>query len=103
MNHKKVIPANGINSVAVRMPPRSELSHCVESPTPSGILARIRISTAAKSRADRTPAGAAARGVVNWCRLGPAAAEGTVCEDTGSSFQMRAGGGNVDQHGPVLW
>ena len=27
MNHKKVIPANGISFVAVRMPPRSEFSH----------------------------------------------------------------------------
>src|ERR1700694_3660351 len=89
MNHKKVIPANGISFVAVRMPPRSELSHCVESPSPSGILTRIRISTAAKSRADRTPARAAARGVVNWCRLGPAAGEGPVDEDTGSSCQTR--------------
>ena len=73
----------------VKMPPRSELSHSVESPSPSGILTRIKISVAPKSRANKTPATAAARGVVNWCRLGPAAREGPVGEDTASSCQSR--------------
>ena len=84
-----MIPANGINFVAVRMLPLSESSHCVEPAIPSGILTRIRISTAAKSTADRTPANAAARGVVNWCKLGPAAGEDPVGVDTRSSSQNR--------------
>ena len=65
MNHRKVIPANGISFVAVGMPPCWESSHSAELPTPSGIFTRIRISVAPKSKAKRTPATAAARGVVN--------------------------------------
>jgi hypothetical protein len=84
-----VIPANGINFVAVRMSPRSELSHSVESPGPSSILTRIKISVAPKSKANKTPARAAARGVVNWCRLGPAAWAGPLGVDTASSCQTR--------------
>jgi hypothetical protein len=42
-----------------------ESSHSAESPTPSGIFTRIRISVAPKSKANRIPATAAARGVVN--------------------------------------
>src|SRR5271166_142708 len=89
MNHRKVIPANGISFVAVRIPPRWELSHSAESPTPSGILTRIRISVAPKSTAKSTPAKAAARGVVNCCRLGPVACEceGLLGEDTDTSCQ----------------
>jgi len=65
MNHRKVIPANGISFVAAEMPPFCESTHSAELPTPSGIFTRIRISVAPKSKANRTPATAAARGVVN--------------------------------------
>src|SRR5271166_4243828 len=69
MNQRKLMPANGISSVAVAIPLRRLVSHSVEPCTPSGILVRIKISTAPNSRANNTPASAAARGVVNRRRL----------------------------------
>src|SRR5271166_5373408 len=87
MNQRNAIPANGINVVAVKMPRPSESSHAVELPTPSGILTRIRISVTPMSRANKTPAKAAARGVLSWCRRGPAEGVGPMGEDTRTSSQ----------------
>src|ERR1700739_1490815 len=70
MNHKKLIPANGISVAAVAIPRPRLFSHSDESAAPSGMLVRIRISTAPNSSAKITPASAAARGVVSWRGLG---------------------------------
>src|SRR3954454_11844725 len=71
MNHRKLIPANGIRNVAVRMPPPPASNHSAESPPPSGILRRTSTMTVENNTAKITPAKAAARGVVNERGPGP--------------------------------
>ena len=63
MNHRKLMPANGISFAAVAIPPWLLDSQADESCIPSGILSRMRTITAPNSRANTTPASAAARGV----------------------------------------
>src|SRR4029077_14042739 len=100
MNHKKLMPANGISVAAVAIPLPRLFSHSDEAAAPSGMLVRIRISTAPNSSAKITPATAAARGVVSWRGLG--------LDDiaiTSSSHRTAHQPGyfttNFDSHGPV--
>jgi hypothetical protein len=71
MNHKKLIPANGISTAAVVMPPRWLFSHSSESCILAGIFVRISTRVMPKRIANTIPASAAALGVVNCRRLGP--------------------------------
>lgn len=82
------MPATGISFVAVWMLPRSRVSHSDESGTVSGILAWTRISVAPNNTEKIIPATAAARGVVNWRRVGPEGGPDDV--DTASSRQNAA-------------
>ncbi len=65
MNHRKLIPANGMSLAARSILALPVSSHCEPGEPPSGSDVRIRISAAPNSRANSTPAKAAARGVVS--------------------------------------
>ena len=64
MNHRKLIPANGISTAAIFILPLAASSHCEPGCAPSGSDERIRIRLAPNNNANATPAAAAARGVV---------------------------------------
>jgi len=65
MNHRKQTPANGINSAASRIFSLPDSSHCEPGCAPSGNDERIKMMEMPNSSANRTPANAAARGVVS--------------------------------------
>ena len=65
MNHRNAIPANGINTDAILTRRSRQSSHRDPGGPPSGRAVRISTSAVPNSTANRTPATAAARGVVN--------------------------------------
>ena len=97
MNHRKLIPANGISTVAMAMPLCWVASHPVESLASSGMLWRIRNTVVPNSTAKSTPASAAARGVVNGRTVDP---EDTSDSDTAPSCQSTRPEGGFQRSTP---